>query len=143
MGAALPTVTILGKACATLVMRPERTMSLRCELRMVGTNVFPLWPQIWVKSNVDVIVGSSTPAIDATKRATSSIPMVMALVGDPVADFAGFRVQQISRESQRVVVALGPVGWVIKHEQVFHLGIAHRTGRDDVDPSQSGARAAS
>jgi putative ABC transport system substrate-binding protein len=38
-----------------------------------------------VKRNVDVIVGSSTPAIDATKRATSSIPIVMALVGDPVA----------------------------------------------------------
>ena len=38
-----------------------------------------------VKRNVDVIVGSTTPAIDATKRATSSIPIVMALVGDPVA----------------------------------------------------------
>ena len=38
-----------------------------------------------VKRNVDVIVGIGTPAIDATKRATSSIPIVMALVGDPVA----------------------------------------------------------
>lgn len=38
-----------------------------------------------VKRNVDVIVGSTTPAVDATRRATSSIPIVMALVGDPVA----------------------------------------------------------
>lgn len=38
-----------------------------------------------VKRNVDVIVGIGTPAINATKRATSSIPIVMALVGDPVA----------------------------------------------------------
>lgn len=38
-----------------------------------------------VNRNVDVIVGSTTPAVDATRRATSSIPIVMALVGDPVA----------------------------------------------------------
>ena len=38
-----------------------------------------------VKRNVDVIVGSTTPATDAAKRATGSIPIVMALVGDPVA----------------------------------------------------------
>ena len=38
-----------------------------------------------VKRNVDVILGIGTPAIDAAKRATGSIPIVMALVGDPVA----------------------------------------------------------
>ena len=38
-----------------------------------------------VGGKVDVIVGSSTPAISAAKRATSTIPIVMALVGDPVA----------------------------------------------------------
>lgn len=38
-----------------------------------------------VKRNVDVIVDLTTPAVDATRRATSSIPIVMALVGDPVA----------------------------------------------------------
>jgi putative ABC transport system substrate-binding protein len=38
-----------------------------------------------VSREVDVIVGSTTPAISAAKRATSTIPIVMALVGDPVA----------------------------------------------------------
>lgn len=38
-----------------------------------------------VSRNVDVIVGSTTPATDAARRATRSIPIVMALVGDPVA----------------------------------------------------------
>lgn len=38
-----------------------------------------------VKRKVDVIVVSGTPAVDAARRATSSIPIVMALVGDPVA----------------------------------------------------------
>ena len=38
-----------------------------------------------VNRKVDVIVGSSTPAISAAKRATSTIPIVMAHVGDPVA----------------------------------------------------------
>lgn len=38
-----------------------------------------------VKRNVDVIVGVTTPATGAAKRATGSIPIVMALVGDPVA----------------------------------------------------------
>ena len=38
-----------------------------------------------VNRKVDVIVTSTTPATDAARRATSSIPIVMALVGDPVA----------------------------------------------------------
>ncbi len=38
-----------------------------------------------VKRKVDVIVGSGTPAVDAARRASSSIPIVMALVGDPIA----------------------------------------------------------
>jgi putative ABC transport system substrate-binding protein len=37
-----------------------------------------------VKSNVDVIVAWSTPAIFAVRKATSTIPIVMASVGDPV-----------------------------------------------------------
>ena len=37
-----------------------------------------------VRLNVDVIVTSSTPAAKALKNATSTIPVVMALVGDPV-----------------------------------------------------------
>jgi putative tryptophan/tyrosine transport system substrate-binding protein len=38
-----------------------------------------------VKREVDVIVVSSTPAANAARRATSTIPVVMAVVGDPVA----------------------------------------------------------
>jgi len=39
-----------------------------------------------VRLNVDVLVASGTPAIQAVKRATSTIPLVMLYVGDPVAD---------------------------------------------------------
>jgi len=38
-----------------------------------------------VKEKVDVIVVSGTPAANAVQRATSTIPVVMAVVGDPVA----------------------------------------------------------
>lgn len=38
-----------------------------------------------VNSKVDVIVVSGTPTVDAVRRATSTIPVVMAVVGDPVA----------------------------------------------------------
>lgn len=38
-----------------------------------------------VRNNVDVIVAQGTPAAQAAKRATRTIPMVMATSGDPVA----------------------------------------------------------
>ena len=38
-----------------------------------------------VNLNVDVIVTASTPAIRAVQQATKTIPIVMANVGDPVA----------------------------------------------------------
>jgi putative tryptophan/tyrosine transport system substrate-binding protein len=38
-----------------------------------------------VRSNVDVIVTQGTPASLAAKRATTTIPIVMATIGDPVA----------------------------------------------------------
>ena len=37
-----------------------------------------------VRSNVDIIVTQGTPAAQAAKRATSTIPIVMSIVGDPV-----------------------------------------------------------
>ena len=37
-----------------------------------------------VNSNVDVIVAQGTPTVIAVRRATSTIPIVMAVVGDPV-----------------------------------------------------------
>jgi putative ABC transport system substrate-binding protein len=41
-----------------------------------------------VRLNLDVIVAQSHPAIDAVRRATTTIPIVMIAVGDPVQ--AGF-----------------------------------------------------
>ena len=38
-----------------------------------------------VNSNVDVIVTSGTPSVLAAKRATATVPIVMAVIGDPVA----------------------------------------------------------
>jgi putative ABC transport system substrate-binding protein len=38
-----------------------------------------------VRSNADVIVTGGTPAAQALKAATSTIPIVMAIIGDPVA----------------------------------------------------------
>lgn len=38
-----------------------------------------------VKLNVDVIVANGTPAVKAAKNATTTIPIVMAAIGDPVA----------------------------------------------------------
>jgi putative ABC transport system substrate-binding protein len=37
-----------------------------------------------INSNVDVIVAWSTPAVIAVRRATSTVPIVMIAVGDPV-----------------------------------------------------------
>ena len=39
-----------------------------------------------VERKVDVIVADTTPAIRAAQRATSTIPIVMAIVADPVGD---------------------------------------------------------
>ena len=38
-----------------------------------------------VRSNVDVVITHGTPAALAAKRATTTIPIVMAIIGDPVA----------------------------------------------------------
>jgi putative ABC transport system substrate-binding protein len=39
-----------------------------------------------VRLNVDVIVASDTPAVQAAQQATPTIPIVMLYIGDPVAD---------------------------------------------------------
>lgn len=52
-----------------------------------------------VQANVDVIVAWSTPAVIAVRKATSTIPIVMAAVGDPVG--SGF-VASLSRPGGNV-----------------------------------------
>jgi putative tryptophan/tyrosine transport system substrate-binding protein len=47
-------------------------------------NVLPELAAELVRLKVDVIVASETPAVQAAKRATSEIPIVMAPSGDPV-----------------------------------------------------------
>src|SRR6516165_7464509 len=47
-----------------------------------------------VKLRIDVLVAHSTPGVRAAKQATSTIPIVMAIVGDPIA--AGL-VESLSR----------------------------------------------
>src|SRR5262249_29225440 len=51
------------------------------------TGSFEQNPQVsadLVRSNVDVIVAWASPAVAAARRATSTIPIVMVSVGDPV-----------------------------------------------------------
>jgi putative ABC transport system substrate-binding protein len=47
-------------------------------------NLLPDLVSQLIHANVDIIVASETPAVQAAKRATSEIPIVMAPSGDPV-----------------------------------------------------------
>jgi putative ABC transport system substrate-binding protein len=47
-------------------------------------NLLPDLAAQLIDANVDIIVASETPAVQAAKRATSEIPIVMAPSGDPV-----------------------------------------------------------
>jgi len=53
-----------------------------------GDNNYALLPDLaaeLVRSNVDVIVTSGTPSVLAAKQTTATVPIVMAVIGDPVA----------------------------------------------------------
>ena len=52
-----------------------------------------------VRMNVDVIVAGGTPAVQAAKQATTSIPIVMVRIGDPVG--SGF-VASLSRPGRNI-----------------------------------------
>jgi putative ABC transport system substrate-binding protein len=61
--------------------------NIRFELRS-GENkpeLLPLRAAELVRLKVDIIVASLTPAVEAARRATGEIPIVMAAAGDPVA----------------------------------------------------------
>jgi putative ABC transport system substrate-binding protein len=95
-------VGFLSGASAAAAGYVSRIAALRSGLRdlgyVEGTNLFieyrwaeenyarlPELAADLVRSNVDVIVTQGTPASLAAKRATATVPIVMAIIGDPVA----------------------------------------------------------
>ena len=73
-----------GKVCASWAMLKGKTLSLNIDMRKGNSNVFPDLAAEIVHLKVDVIVVASTPAIQALKQATATIPIVMVGPGDPV-----------------------------------------------------------
>jgi putative tryptophan/tyrosine transport system substrate-binding protein len=95
-------IGVLGATSATDGDHPKRIAALRSALRdlgyVEGTNLIieyrwaeqnyarlPALADDLVRSNVDVIVTHGTPASTAAKRATTTVPIVMAIIGDPIA----------------------------------------------------------
>jgi putative ABC transport system substrate-binding protein len=62
-----------------------RTIAIEWKWGDDRVDTFPERAAELVRSNVDVIVTGGTPAAKALKAATQTIPIVMAVVGDPVA----------------------------------------------------------
>jgi putative ABC transport system substrate-binding protein len=64
--------------------------NLSIDFRFAGGKLetLPLLAAELVRLNIDVIVASTTPAIQAAQKATNTIPIVMSTVGDPIE--AGF-----------------------------------------------------
>ena len=60
-----------------------------------------------VERKVDVIVADTTPATQAAQRATSTIPIVMAIVADPVGSG---------------LVAKSVAAWRKRHRAIDHAG---------------------
>ena len=76
-----------------------------------------------VRSNVDVIVTAGTPGSLAAKRATTTIPIVMANAGDPVA--AGL-VASVARPGGNITGL--PIEQAAKFELVLNLKTAKALG---------------
>ena len=107
-----------------------------------------------VKLNVDVLVTASTPGALAAKQATSTIPIVLAAVGDPVAagivaslarpggnltgltfffaEICAKRVELIKEAIptlSRVAVLVNPANPSHLHRSIGHAGHGQRVGR--------------
>jgi putative ABC transport system substrate-binding protein len=77
------------------------------EYRWAGkADQFPDLAADLVRLHVDVIVAPSTPAIHAAKEATTTIPIVILSVGDPVR--SGF-VESLARPSGNITGVTGPL----------------------------------
>jgi len=85
MGAPLPPLETFRQALRELGYRQGET--IRFEDRFAGSSEdrYPALAADLVAKRADVIVTWGTPATLAAKRATSTIPIVMAAIGDPVA----------------------------------------------------------
>jgi putative tryptophan/tyrosine transport system substrate-binding protein len=69
----------------TLGYIEDRTVTVDWKWGQDQVDDFPRLAQELVRDNVDVIVTGGTAAAKALKDATRSIPIVMAIIGDPVA----------------------------------------------------------
>jgi ABC-type uncharacterized transport system substrate-binding protein len=63
----------------------DRTITVDWKWGQDQVDAFPRLAQELVRDNVDVIVTGGTAAAKALKNATQDIPIVMAIIGDPVA----------------------------------------------------------
>lgn len=84
-GARAPYNEEFPKAMRELGYESGRNLLIEWRFADGDFNRLPALARDLVDKNVDVIVGSGTPAIRAAQQATSTIPIVMALAGDPVA----------------------------------------------------------
>jgi putative ABC transport system substrate-binding protein len=73
-----------GKDLANSGTRKARTFSLSTEPAM--SSGFQSWRPNWSSLGVDVILATNSLAARAAKQATSSIPLVVPVMGDPVGD---------------------------------------------------------
>jgi putative ABC transport system substrate-binding protein len=69
----------------TLGYIEDRTIAIDWKWGQDQVDVLPGLAQELVRNNVDVIITGGTAAAKALKNATQSIPIVMAIIGDPVA----------------------------------------------------------
>jgi putative ABC transport system substrate-binding protein len=86
LGSPPPEAFLKGLRDALQVVGYTEGRSIRLEIRNAGGKVDILAEKAaeLVQLKVDIIVAYQTPAATAAKRATSEIPIVMALVADPV-----------------------------------------------------------
>ena len=99
-----------------------RTSPLSSDSPRASTTGFPAWAEL-VRLKVNVIVAGGPAAIQAAKRATETIPIVMSAVADPVA--AGF-----------VATLARPGGNITGDIQYDARANREAAGADQGDPSQ-------
>ena len=74
-----------GKDCESSAMPKDKTMCVGVSVgRRKYRSICPAWPPTSSRQPVDMIVATFTPCALAAKQATTIIPIVMAVVADPV-----------------------------------------------------------